>query len=109
MQLHGLWPDFGSLYNTYGTPAIPLPLNLAGAYQGWPQYCRPLPGVTSAPDFSTCHVNGGLCPEAGTTNQVCEMLHVEGLRKWNGWLQNYSPEVGDWGQRRHFHPVLSFC
>lgn len=58
LQLHGLWPDFSSLYNSYGTPALPLPSSLAGAYQGWPQYCSPAPGSSSSQDGSKCHTSG---------------------------------------------------
>lgn len=54
---HGMWPDFGSIYDT-----APMAPAYAGAYQGWPQFC-------DGPDSMAyqCHVNGNLCPWANAT------------------------------------------
>ncbi|KAK9838855.1 hypothetical protein WJX74_004599 [Apatococcus lobatus] len=54
---HGLWPDFGSIYDT-----APVGPSYSGSYQGWSQFCN-------GPDSMAyqCHVNGNLCPWANAT------------------------------------------
>jgi ribonuclease I len=60
LVLHGMWPDYGSLYTTEPSPPA-----FNGSYQGWNQYCTATgPGKN---DYSKCHVNGGLCPWANAT------------------------------------------
>jgi ribonuclease I len=46
LVLHGLWPTFST----------------NGDYQGWPQFCR-----TNQIDWSTCHIDGNLCPWTNAT------------------------------------------
>eukprot|EP00897_Mesotaenium_endlicherianum_P007111 jgi/Mesen1/6428/ME000329S05583 len=76
LVLHGLWPDYGSLYGVGGTPPPP-PASQKGAYQGWSQYCSAA-NYPGAVDFSKCHANGPLCPENTTTQtdyEICMRKH----------------------------------
>lgn len=46
LVLHGLWPTFST----------------AGNYQGWPQFCS-----SEHRDWSSCHIDGNLCPWKNTS------------------------------------------
>lgn len=78
LQLHGLWPDYGSTYGTYGTPISAGAPSYSTAYESWSQYCSPNWAVPGSPDYSKCHVNGDLCPENITKTQVfyCENTRI---------------------------------
>lgn len=65
LVLHGLWPDYGSIYASK-TPTVP---PFTGSYQGWPQYCNVWGnGPNGFTNYAQCHVSGGLCPWANATD-----------------------------------------
>lgn len=77
LVVHGLWPDYGSLYETE-----PQPPQYVGQYQGWPQFCDGPEG-----QFGECAVTGGLCswPNATgvnfTQSDYEDCMRIEGVEK----------------------------
>lgn len=56
LVLHGLWPAFST----------------NGNYQGWPQFCS-----SENNDWSSCHINGNLCPWKNSTKDEFTQNHYE--------------------------------
>ncbi|MEW5305731.1 MAG: hypothetical protein WDW36_008250 [Sanguina aurantia] len=89
MVMHGMWPDYGSIYSNNAPPLGPL---YNGSYTPWPQWCKGPEG-----DFySLCNVNGAKssCPlPAAQFSNFTQGAHEACIRQFNVTACQVGPDT----------------